>query len=306
MKQFLLFPALLLSLASAAQTNQNFETQDFTGWAGFSGMPNGYTNPLTGVSTGITPANVNAYTSNSPHLIVNSNFNGITCNGATPVGQGTYSALINFTSGSNHASGIEQTFTVGPSGTSLVFSYSALLIDANHAATEEPFFRAEVFDASSGVIFQKVIYPGMPNSPLVSCNINNNYYTPWGCDTVSLTAYIGQSVTMRFTAADCFFGDHDGYAFVDAGCLSTGIAEIKTNATDSVYPNPGDGMFFIRHSIDETRNIIVRSIDGKELFRTTSVSKASWVDLRSFAPGIYFLEIENAAGMRSVKKLVKQ
>lgn len=305
MKQFLLLPALLAALSAPAQTNLDFETINYTGWTGWTGMPNGYTNPLTGITTGISPVGVNAYTSNSPHVIVNSSFSGITCNGGSPVGEGMYSGLINFTSGSNHGTAIEQTFTVTPGNVNFVYGFSAFLVDANHAATEEPFFRAEVFGPTSSLVYQNVIYPGMANSPLVSCNINSNYYTPWACDTVDLSAYLGASVTIRFTAADCYYGDHDGYAFIDAGCLITGQQEFQNTVADEVYPNPGDGLFFVRHSDATGRTLVVRSIDGKELLRSTSASASSWIDLREKAPGIYFLEIETAAGERTIKKLVK-
>lgn len=304
-KYFLLLSALAVSGLAAGQTNPDFEMQNFTGWTGFSGMPNGYTNPLTGVTYGISPASVNAYTSNSPHLIVNSNFNGITCNGATPVGQGMYSALINFTSGSNHASGIEQSFPVTPSNLNYVFSWSVFLVDANHAATEEAFFRAEVLDQSNGIIFQKVVYPGMPNSPLVSCNINNNYYTPWECDTVALSAYIGQSVTVRFTAADCFFGDHDGYAFVDGACLTTGTTGPDLPGTDAVFPNPSAGIFFVRLANTQPHVMVVRSVEGKELLRETSCTQGCWIDLSSCSSGFYLLEITDASGNRKTHKLIK-
>lgn len=294
-------------LTLSAQTNTDFETADFTGWSGFEGDLTANNAPLTNVTNGIIVTGINAFTSNSPHIIVNNNFNSITCQGGLPVGQGIYSALLNFTSGNFKASGISQSFTVGSQNTMLVYSFSAFLTNGNHADADEAHFRVEVRDQNGTLIYQNLVFPGMPNSPLVTCNINSNFYSPWGCDTVPLVSYVGQSVTLTFIAGDCVPGGHDGYAFVDANCVITGQPEIAAPNTLTVFPNPANaGMVFLKQSKPQNGQWTVYDLSGQVVTAGTTTGPATAIDLTGKSKGIYFVEVVQADGSRQQQKILVQ
>lgn len=298
---------VLQAFVLSAQTNTDFETGDFTGWSGFEGDLTANNAPLTNVASGIVVTGVNAFTSNSPHIIVNNNFNSITCQGGIPVGQGTYSALLNFTSGNYKASGISQSFAVTPQNVALVYSFSAFLTNGNHNDADEAHFRCEIRDQNGGLIHQQLIFPGMPNSPLISCTINSNFYTPWDCDTVLLSNYIGQNVTLTFIAGDCVPGGHDGYAFVDAACIVTGQKEIAVPNTLSVFPNPTtSGLVFLKQSKSQTGQWTVYDLTGNKVVSGNTTGIATEIDLSGKSKGIYFVEIVQADGTRQQQKILVQ
>lgn len=294
-------------LTLSAQTNTDFETADFTGWTGFEGDLVTNATPLTNVTNGIVVTGINAFTSNSPHIIVNNNFNSITCQGGLPVGQGMYSALLNFTSGNFKASGISQSFTVTAQNATLVYSFSAFLTNSNIPGSDRAHFRAEVHDQNGTLIYQNLIFPGMGNSPLISCNINNNLYSPWGCDTVQLSSYMGQSVTLSFIAGDCVPGGCDGYAFVDANCVITGQQEIAAPNTLTVFPNPAHaGLVFLKQSKPQNGQWKVYDLSGQVITAGATTGLATAIDLTGKSKGIYFLEIVNVDGSMQQQKILVQ
>ena len=70
---------------------------------------------------------------------------------------------------------------------------------------------------------------------------NGAEYLPWQISSLNLLPYLGQTVTVRFTAAGCIPGGHFGYGYVDCGCAPLEII-IPTLAcsggTDSLIAPP--------------------------------------------------------------------
>ncbi|MFL5753574.1 MAG: beta strand repeat-containing protein, partial [Bacteroidia bacterium] len=137
---------------------------------------------------------------------------------------------------------LEQTFTVSATNSLFTFSYAAVLNDGGHSAGHQPYFKIEVLDPSNNPIacftqrvelVAGVVPPGGVLSSNGNCwflpHVSNDdivYYIPWKTNSYNLSAYSGQNVTVRFTAAGCTEGDHFGYAYFDASC---GPAEITTS-----------------------------------------------------------------------------
>lgn len=118
------------------------------------------------------------------------------------------------------------------------YAYAVVLYDGGHASGEQPFFKVTMTDQAGNPIagcgqyqvdatlvstdptFHKAAYFDGTNwvdgsDPLWFSDI---YYKNWTMVGVDLTAYVGQNVTITFQTADCIFGGHWGYAYIDATC----------------------------------------------------------------------------------------
>lgn len=251
----------------SACSNVDFESGSFAGWTGKKGYNALSTNPLTVTSTGIFTSGLNAnYRDCSYHTLVNTGtdyYGGFPM--LNPSG-GSYSVRLggenaNVYDGTDcvgpyvcHSpapgpatycggESLEQTFTVSSTNTLFTFSYAAVLNDGGHTPGHQPYFSIQVFNSSGvaiGCFSQRVeLVSGVPPpGGVLSANGNcwfpstmtdyKVYYIPWKTNSYNLSAYVGQNVTVKFTASGCTEGDHFCYAYFDASC---GPAEISTSNT---------------------------------------------------------------------------
>ncbi len=77
---------------------------------------------------------------------------------------------------------------------------------------------------------------------------------------------------------------------------------INTNSRATIYPNPTHGSIWINQL--ETGYLTVRDYTGHE-FLTIPIQGEQTVDLSNYPSGIYFIEITNQDGLRSVSRVVK-
>jgi hypothetical protein len=74
-----------------------------------------------------------------------------------------------------------------------------------------------------------------------------------------------------------------------AGCvLITDVKIVKDTEEVTAYPNPTTGKVFIKNETGKNREVVVFSLDGKQLLRTNENS----VDLSAFANGVYLLNVD--------------
>ena len=134
---------------------------------------------------------------------------------------------------------IAQKFNVTASNASFTYHYAVVLEDPFHPSHEQPFFKAQLKDQNGQAIqCSKFVVAassgltqlGFKTSPLLSPDNKQVYYKPWSTVNVDLTNYIGQAVTVEFTAGDCSEMAHFGYAYVEASCGPSLLAE-NTNKT---------------------------------------------------------------------------
>jgi gliding motility-associated-like protein len=230
--------------------NLGFETGDFTGWTGSTGYNTNSSAPLT-----VSSAGINSIVLNSPEpscsfqTIVNAAAGSDPYSGLSMLdpGGGVYacrlggeevnldSKTFNSCSGGNspYSGGelIQQTFLVTPGNALFSYNYSVILASAPHTNTQVPYFRAEVLDGSGTPIPCLQYYVESDSlTPPPGFFISNGspgsssggagavFYCNWTSNSLNLKPYMGQNVTIRFTAAGCTKGGHFGYAYVDASC----------------------------------------------------------------------------------------
>jgi len=123
---------------------------------------------------------------------------------------------------------VQQTFLVSAANAMLTYNYATVIDQAQHAPGECPYFRAEVLDNAGNPIpcMQYYVQSDSTNTPpgMSVSSVLNGWggpvfvHTAWQTNSFNLKTYIGQNVTVRFTAAGCTHGGHFGYAYVDATC----------------------------------------------------------------------------------------
>lgn len=123
---------------------------------------------------------------------------------------------------------LSKTFVVPATQATITFWYSVVLQDPGHARSDQPFFWVRVTDASGNVV------PGAfdfgSGDKLVADSTNPFFgwttgadgqrivYKGWSCAQIDLSTQVGKQVTIEFVTADCGFGGHWGYAYVDNFC----------------------------------------------------------------------------------------
>lgn len=197
-------------------TNPGFESG--TGfWDYFSG-----TADASGTMTGITSG-----FNSSAHVLE-------TVGGYDPVVGGTSLPLVSPSGGNNSmmlgngpvtgygASRASISFDVSATNANFTYQFAVILQDpvSGHTDPERPYFDVQVKDAGGNLVncgeYHVMAKPPMPG--FLSTSDPDVYYRPWTTVFVPLQAYIGQCVTIEFTASDCAQGGHYGYAYIDADC----------------------------------------------------------------------------------------
>ncbi len=206
-------------------TNMNFNAGNLNGWYGTRGTS------ITGTAGSITPI----YNATSLGLVNNQQTimsGGVDpCAGfprVDPLG-GPFSVRLGNNGTGANAEQLLQTFSVNPSNSSFSYRYAVVFEDPGHTSEEQPFFRAllrdqngEIIPCSDFVVSAAVNLPGFFDSPICT----GVRYKPWSTVNVDLTNYLGQNVTVEFTTGDCSQGGHYGYAYIDANCSPSILAEL--------------------------------------------------------------------------------
>jgi len=74
----------------------------------------------------------------------------------------------------------------------------------------------------------------------------------------------------------------------------------------SIYPNPSSGQFSINNLSGKTMSVKVFDILGNSVYQTTSSLKEIHINMATADRGIYFVELTDASGTRTVKKITLQ
>jgi CHU_C Type IX secretion signal domain len=219
----------------SACTNMGFETGDFSGWQGAIGDNNvNSLGPLQNVQVGFF-TNGNDALSTDPlarHTIMTSAAGNDPCGGfpIVPANYGNYVIRLGNTSANYQGEILEQTFVVDPNTTQFTYRYAVVLNDGGHFTGEQPYFRIELLDSVGQPVSpcaQYYVEAGGSIPGFVSCG-NGTSYKPWSTITVDLSAFVNNSITVRFTVGGCIFGGHYGYAYIDCSCSNLGDAVTAT------------------------------------------------------------------------------
>lgn len=230
-------------------TNIGFENGNLNGWKLETGTACGSANcsfnTISGPNCRITTTNASMIDPWIPGL------------STVAPGGGNNSVRIGDFQNGFGLSRISQTFMVTPANNVFTYKYAVVLEDPsnNHTDDQRPYFEVMMYDgagneiqcatytriASSSYLADYINRPitnpynPVNNDPLQrnGCpyggrgNANNSpdatrnlWYKDWTTVSIPLLNYVGQNVTIVFTASDCSRGAHLGYAYVDAECSS--------------------------------------------------------------------------------------
>lgn len=214
--------------ATAGQpaANVGLETGDYTGWEPLIGENSNSFGPLMNIRP-VSPWQMNQLPNicgvdTARHgIIVDTMGFDPYCNIplSSPLGGSHIARLNRYCAGSQGAI-LEQTFSVSTAAKFLNYAYLVVLQDGGHMQGEQPYFSAYALDVNGDTIPNSFVYsqanngftPGFYSIP----SDQYTFYKTWTPVTIDLSAYIGQDITIRFIAADCIYGGHSGYAYVDA------------------------------------------------------------------------------------------
>jgi hypothetical protein len=231
----------------SAATNIDFETGNYNGWSLYSGdntvNSNGPLQNIQPMTAGPNDSIYGSFNNNCGNFIGTPSRQGLISTAVStdpfcgipltsPMG-GNYVARVNRYCANYEAAVLEQTFSVSGSQTWLNYAYAVILEDGGHGVGEQTYFRADVLDALGNPIpccqvYMQAANGATPGFYPVSGSFSS-YYKPWTPVSIDLSAYLGQNVTLRFTASGCIFAGHSGYAYVDARMDSV-------SAPGSVWP----------------------------------------------------------------------
>ena len=126
----------------------------------------------------------------------------------------------------------------------------------------------------------------------------------WRNDTVSLSAYLGQDVSIKFVNIN----DYGNSMYVDNVNLdiTTGLTQLNNSVgTLSISPNPSDGKFIIysNRSSHESYTLTIYDINGKAIAKDEfpANNKSHAVDISNFAKGVYFIKVESQNSVQRLK-----
>ena len=219
----LVFSLILLSVlrSGAQQTshcpNADFEFNNFTNWQGYTGtFPQ-----LPNVPTpGIVPGR---------HTILAApqGIDPNTCGGLqiSPAFVGGYVCRLGNSSTGAQTERLVYTMVVDNQNALFAYRYAVVLQDPGHPIADQPQFRIQVTDSLGNIIDpvcgQYFVQAGQGIPGFQSCG--QVVWKDWSTVGINLTPYIGQTVRIEFTTADCAQGGHFGYAYIDCFCMPAAI-----------------------------------------------------------------------------------
>jgi hypothetical protein len=223
---------LMATPAFALFNNGGFETGDFSGWT----VEYGYRNPT---SLNITwGATANPYGNVAEGIWdASSTMTGQTLD-VDPY-QGNYMARINNIFGSYHATKLSQTDAITQQdiddGATIYVDWGAMLIEPSnaHPADSQPYFGINVYVGGAlqdSFTDDALNHASDPDWALAGNYGGDLWYThqTWSYDLSSFN--VGDDVTIEMYVADCAWGGHGGYAFLDG---------VSTTAPPGYIPEPG-------------------------------------------------------------------
>ncbi len=231
----------------ACADNAGFELGNVNGWIAQSGVIGNYTGGLN-FSTN-TPNNNSAQ-----QTLLTSGNDEV---GAFPrvcnliAGNTSSVRLGNAQTGSGQEN-ISYQFTVSAATPYFTYYYAVVLESAAtlHTAPDQPRFSVRMTDGTNTPILCAGYEVNGSNAVNIGgfTNVGGALYKPWDAVVIPLQGYVGQCVTITFETRDCNFGDHYGYAYIDADCSNPVIKAPPINCNNSkskatLYAPPGAGSY---------------------------------------------------------------
>jgi len=218
MQRFTVCAAIFLLSASFAAadtfTNGNFENGSLSGWTQGSGY----------LGSGQLTDNLKSadFMSGGAQYDAGANANGVVTVGWDPhtdnklnmVYAGSYSARVNDQVNNNSVSVLSQTVT-NYTDSHIYFAWAAVLQDS-HGPTDSDVFQLSLTDNTTGTVLYNVTYnSATAPAGLFTQSSSNWFYTDWQVANLDVAARTGDTFTLTLLAADCPYGGHAGYVYLD-------------------------------------------------------------------------------------------
>ncbi len=279
---------LITSISFAQCPNINFEQGNFNGWIG----TRGFCCPITMQNNGIVTGR---------HTIMSGTGTDInTCGNVTVVAPGgTRSARLGNNIVGSQAEGLSYTFTVTPQSNLISYQYAVVFEDPGHTPAEQPRFEASIITANGSVIpCTRFLATAASNLPgFQSCNSVDNIgrqilvrYKNWSTIAADVSAYMGQTLTLKFQTGDCSQGGHFGYGYIDASCGPLQLAiDYCVNDMYAVVTAPTGFFTYLWSTGETTQTIYVNPMQVSNVTCTiTTISGCTSVVSIPIAPTVSF------------------
>ena len=197
-------------------TNMDFENGTVSGWTLTEGLNS---NSLT--QGGCCPSATSRYS-----VVTAGTDPSVPALQRVPPGAGNYTLKIGDGSTTGgYAVRAKQTFAVTAANAAFIYKFAVVLEDGSHSCSDQPYFNISFNDASNNPIpcgdFNVVQAGAACSAGADPSFITSGIYSykNWTTRAFDLSSYIGQNVTVEFTASDCVQTGHAGWAYVDASCV---------------------------------------------------------------------------------------
>lgn len=236
MKQRALTIALLLmgvigSANAASFVNGGFESGDFTGWQQGSGRNTSATGNPDG-SLALDPVSFMGSNNMWQGAIVSAGNDPWT--GQSMVKYGNYSARINNASNDRSVNVIQQSVN-NYDGSSINFAWAAVL-ESSHGITNSDIFGLKITDLTTNSVLYNATYSSATAAGIFHVAYGYIYWNDW--TDVSLSVTQGHDYEVSLLAADCPYGGHWGYVYLDGfGTVQGGPGDEGSGG--SSVPEPG-------------------------------------------------------------------
>ncbi len=211
----LLAGALLAGAPSAyadSFVNGNFETGDLSGWTQGGGYWRGGwpINPST-----YQPGGSHYNASGIADSVVTPGLDPNTNNNLNRVYSGNYSARINNDSRNESVSTLSQTVN-NYTDSHIYFAWAAVL-EGSHYQDDSDNFTLTLTDLTRSLTLYDVSYSSASaeNTSLFHQSSTGWFYTDWQVQDLDVSAYSGDDFNLTLLAADCPYGAHAGYVYLD-------------------------------------------------------------------------------------------
>jgi gliding motility-associated-like protein len=214
-------------LAAQCPPNIDFESGTFNGWQCWTGnvaIVNGKNLITWGASSpGMPVINRHTMLSSNP-----GNNNGTDTFGLFPKncpnGSG-HSIKLGNTSVLNEAEGVSYTFTIPPGQNkfTLIYNYAVVFEEPNHNPEEQPRLKISIENLTDGKEIGCSSFSFIPSHDLPGFFVSKNksetgtdvWCKDWAANSINLNGNAGKTIRIFFTSADCTFGAHFGYSYID-------------------------------------------------------------------------------------------
>lgn len=259
-------------LGQSTSLNSDFELGNFTGWAASNGMINRTTGRITYTN--------NTITTNRQTIISDLYYDRYTCGElpSIPPDGGNYVAKLGNNIKGAEIEQLRYQLKVTEDNSLFIYKYAVVFEDPGHLPHEQPYFDVGIRDNYGRIIdslcgFDHIVSGGNIEG-FKTCELYRNprnprqdtivRWKPWTTVALDLTPYIGQTVTLEFTNADCRLGGHWSYAYME---VITGSMRIEVKACESdssaTLKAPDGFSSYLWSNGETTQEIHVPLIEGE-------------------------------------------